>query len=239
MTCFQVDDQLSSNTKILTAIEEAGHGVVSLWTLVGSMCGAHNTEGVIEQAVINAAARTLGMAAGERDKVTAALAVAIWHPAAKARRCAPCTGHLAELDVKLKPGSYLWHDWGQQPWQLSKREAKDPVEAVKRKRRKHLDNSPEGKAAKRFVRERDGNVCRYCGCPISSFHDTVSERGGTLDHKNPMLLDVDDNFARANHPDNLVVACRTCNGRKGNRTPEEWAAEGGYDLRPAPGEAAS
>lgn len=57
-----------------------------------------------------------------------------------------------------------------------------------------------------FVMERDGRTCRYCGArssPLSIDHVIPRSRGG---------------------PDcasNLVVACRSCNSRKGARTPEQ------------------
>jgi 5-methylcytosine-specific restriction endonuclease McrA len=62
---------------------------------------------------------------------------------------------------------------------------------------------------KRAVRDRDHDRCRYCGktCKPS---DRVSDDGLTFDHVDPEV---------ANGMDNLVVACRGCNNRKGRRTP--------------------
>lgn len=57
------------------------------------------------------------------------------------------------------------------------------------------------------VRARDGDACRYCA-RIVNWKDRRSGRQGTLDHVDP---DRDD----------LVVACKTCNTRKGKRTPEQ------------------
>lgn len=58
-----------------------------------------------------------------------------------------------------------------------------------------------------FVFERDNYTCQYCGV-----------RGGDLecDHVVP--------FSRggSNESNNLATACRGCNIRKGDRTPEEW-----------------
>lgn len=58
------------------------------------------------------------------------------------------------------------------------------------------------------VRLRDGDQCRYCGKPISAWSDRKSGRGGTYDHVVP------------DKPE-LVVACRSCNSSKGQRTPEQ------------------
>lgn len=51
-----------------------------------------------------------------------------------------------------------------------------------------------------------GGMCVYCGCvPADSLdHVIPRSRGG------------------ADHPSNLVPACRPCNSSKGARTPEEW-----------------
>ncbi|MDD3655113.1 MAG: HNH endonuclease domain-containing protein [Desulfotomaculaceae bacterium] len=61
------------------------------------------------------------------------------------------------------------------------------------------------------VRKRDGNYCRYCG-KLVNWDDRKSVNGGTYDHVNP---DGD------NSVENIVVACRSCNSKKSNRTPEQ------------------
>ena len=55
---------------------------------------------------------------------------------------------------------------------------------------------------------RDQNVCAYCGVPFADAeltieHVTPESRGG------------------GGHWENIVTACRSCNQRKANRTPEE------------------
>lgn len=61
------------------------------------------------------------------------------------------------------------------------------------------------------IRARDGDRCRYCAAEVD-WHDRKGLRGGTYDHIDPM---------GENRLDNLVVACRSCNSIKRNRTPEE------------------
>jgi hypothetical protein len=56
---------------------------------------------------------------------------------------------------------------------------------------------------RRRVFGRDGNTCVYCG----------TSEDLTLDHVDPGL--------RQSTEDNLVVACRACNARKGDRTPKK------------------
>jgi 5-methylcytosine-specific restriction endonuclease McrA len=70
------------------------------------------------------------------------------------------------------------------------------------------------------IRERDGDVCRYCGDGVV-WSDRRGPRGGTYDHVDPYGL---------NDASNVVVACRSCNSAKGARTPDE----AGMVLTPEP-----
>lgn len=56
------------------------------------------------------------------------------------------------------------------------------------------------------VRHRDGDACRYCGVVVN-FADRKGGRGGTYDHRPPGIA--------VASPEHLVVACRTCNGTRG------------------------
>jgi 5-methylcytosine-specific restriction endonuclease McrA len=55
---------------------------------------------------------------------------------------------------------------------------------------------------------RDGHMCMYCGTELSTYHLT-------RDHVVPMSRGGEDRWS------NVVTACKGCNTRKGNRTPEE------------------
>lgn len=59
---------------------------------------------------------------------------------------------------------------------------------------------------KPFVIERDGYACVYCGATGEL----------TLDHVIPQSRGGSDT------PENLVLACKSCNCSKGARTPNEW-----------------
>jgi HNH endonuclease len=61
------------------------------------------------------------------------------------------------------------------------------------------------------VRLRDRNLCRYCGIRVN-WSDKRGPQGGTYDHVDP---DGDNSL------DNIVVACRRCNAKKRDRTPEQ------------------
>jgi 5-methylcytosine-specific restriction endonuclease McrA len=65
---------------------------------------------------------------------------------------------------------------------------------------------PRVKLTRREVFARDHYTCQYCG---RQTHDL------TLDHVIPR------NRGGAHTWENLVTACKSCNHRKGNRTPEE------------------
>lgn len=71
------------------------------------------------------------------------------------------------------------------------------------------------------VRLRDGDGCRYCGV-IVRWGDSRSSRGGTYDHRVP--------GQQAQTPDDLRVACRGCNGLRGN----DPSADTDLPPRPAP-----
>lgn len=64
------------------------------------------------------------------------------------------------------------------------------------------------------VRERDGDDCRYCWRKVLWGGRDVN--GGTFDHIDPMGPAT---------LENLVVACRSCNSRKGQRTPAQAGME--------------
>lgn len=55
------------------------------------------------------------------------------------------------------------------------------------------------------VMTRDGGMCRYCG----------RQDATTVDHVRPRCQGGSDDA------DNLVMACRSCNSRKGGRTPKQ------------------
>ena len=67
---------------------------------------------------------------------------------------------------------------------------------------------------RRNVLKRDRNTCVYCG----------SRQDLTLDHIIPLSKGGENSW------ENVVTACRRCNGRKGNRTLEQM----GWKLKTAP-----
>lgn len=82
------------------------------------------------------------------------------------------------------------------------------------------------RARKRTLARRDGSRCSYCWTPLPDL------RAATLDHVVPISL-----FFTW-RPENLVLACRSCNDRKADRLPLSVAlllcAQSAADLRDGP-----
>lgn len=72
-----------------------------------------------------------------------------------------------------------------------------------------LRNFLDGLTYRSAVFARDGLLCSYCSKPL-----LISE--ATLDHVEPLAR------GGRNHPSNMVVACNTCNNRKGCLTLTEY-----------------
>lgn len=70
------------------------------------------------------------------------------------------------------------------------------------------------------VRERDGDGCAYCGIPVWFGEtwpgDLFYRMQATLDHVIPISR------GGGHVMDNIKIACRDCNTRKYNKTPDEW-----------------
>lgn len=88
------------------------------------------------------------------------------------------------------------------------------------RRRSAMNTDPELRAA---LKARDGNLCRYCGKRVN-WRDRKGQDGATYDHVIPVSAGGTESV------DNLVVACRDCNLRKGSRTLQD----AGMTLLPAP-----
>ena len=64
------------------------------------------------------------------------------------------------------------------------------------------------------ARERDGDACRYCARVVWWGGNKRSSRAGSYDHRTP--------GQRAVSPDDLVVACKECNSRRGGWVRAGW-----------------
>jgi 5-methylcytosine-specific restriction endonuclease McrA len=81
--------------------------------------------------------------------------------------------------------------------------------------RKRLKRNPHDTVVQEVDRQavyvRDGGICQLCGEPVSPGRMT-------MDHKTPLTR------GGAHSLENLQLAHRSCNSRKGTRTMEEWLA---------------
>lgn len=129
----------------------------------------------------------------------------VWHDLAGLEGCADCLEHTDPI----VDGELLIHRW----WEplLHSSGKHDAVKRSREQRRKALNRD---KALVARIRTRDRDLCRYCGvqCLDPSGPDRRSPQSFTLDHRDPW---------GGNTYENVVVACRKCNGVKGERTPEE------------------
>lgn len=118
-----------------------------------------------------------------------------------------------ELWLPDDRGGFSIHDY------LDHNPSREQVEANREwdKRRQQLSRDPELVAA---IKKRDRNRCRYCTVKVD-WKDRRSSAGATYDHVDP---------DGPNTLENVVVACRGCNSRKGGRTPEA----AGMTLLPEP-----
>jgi hypothetical protein len=117
---------------------------------------------------------------------------------------------MPEWWVDLNPGAEVWTD--------------DTLR-WRRLRNKEL-HSPKLEPLREKIRKRDRNLCRYCACRVK-WGANNAPHGATYDHVDP---------DEGNTLSNVVVACRQCNGRKKDRTPQQWIEddpERGLSMLPA------
>ena len=117
---------------------------------------------------------------------------------------------MPEWWIELNPGAEVWQD--------------DTLR-WRRQRNKEL-HAPKLEQLREKIRKRDRNLCRYCGRRVK-WGANNAPHGATYDHVDP---------DEGNTLSNVVVACRQCNGRKKDRTPEQWIEEDpalGLSLLPA------
>lgn len=104
----------------------------------------------------------------------------------------------------VHPDGYRVHDY------LDWNDSRETIE-YKRRLGAHRVAFVRDPQLRNSLRARDGDYCRYCGGAVN-WADRKGPNGATYDHIDP----------RGDATlDNLVIACRSCNNSKRNRTPEE------------------
>ena len=115
-------------------------------------------------------------------------------------------GHVVELDGECRGAWYMdgWDEWQEGDWTVGERMAR-----MRDRKRNGGGPSPGAERTANWrlrnaIFERDGSTCRYCG--------TSEDRQWLVaDHVIP---------GGPTTMENLVTACRRCNKKKGNQTPE-------------------
>ncbi len=207
MSWFRVDDTAPSHPKM----RRAGRDGRLLWYAAGPLSSQQGREGFVEALVLQDAAHY-----AEVDDYEAAakrlVAVGLWHDAKALARCDSefCSTVVAG-GRRLAKGEYQFHDFFQ--WNFTNDVSKLPTERRKENRRKALSRD---RHRCNEILDRDGTLCRYCGRRVDA-RDKRGPRGLTYDHVDPDKFEPEGGNALAD----VVVACRECNGVKGDRTPEE------------------
>lgn len=195
MTWGKVSDDLHSHPKWTGASPNAK----ALWVTALSYCSGYLTDGKVSATdhLPTLAVETFGFVPSSMRKATAAAKEleqrGLWRSTA---------------------GGWKFHDWrdnNPSASQVRQRKKKD-------KRREWLHKTTEGKELKRVVRERDGDLCSWCGGPVRWGANRAPD-GGTYEH---IREDGPDTV------DNIVVAHNSCNGTKSDRDHEDL----GWSLRP-------
>ena len=202
---FKVDDGWARHAKT----RKAGKDGRALWMIAGTECAAAKTDGHVAAHLLRDYAY---FAEVNATKASALLVGAgLWHDADSIVDCDECF----KLIGPIEDGAFYFHDWGD--WQPTRDEQSTPTNRLRWQRKNALKRNRD--LCERIV-QRDRNQCRYCRTRVN-WSDRRGNTGGTYDHVDP---DGD------NALENVVVACRKCNIRKGGRTP----AEASMELLPPP-----
>lgn len=216
---FVVDDQFTLKPKVepllarLMTGDALGLAAIGLWTAAGSRCQAKLSDGVVTQEDL--ARLTLNLPAAV-ELANILVDAGLWHP--YGHTCEACAGGNYR---QLAPGQYQFHDW------FAMRYRPGHVEAINRAKKEELNSSELRRAI--WLRDCDDPTqplkvatvpCAYCGQTLSNA-TRRGDRAPELDHVDP---------TKAIGAANIVIACRACNAKKGNRTLQEQ----GMRLRPLP-----
>ena len=221
VTWFRQDDGASSHPKFLVLSQDAD----LLWHKAGPSCAAVNSDGLVNPDLLphyGALAKVYDPAA-VKAAVKELVKVVLWHDSKTIKSCGRC---MERTDGQGVPrGWFYFHDW--RDYQPSKAGKYDTVERKRERRKRHLHTTEPGQRVKGLVRERDQDMCRYCGIVTHWTNDHTSATAGSIDHLDPFDFETDGS---GNYVDGCVVACKTCNGRKRDQTPEQ----AGMPLLPVP-----
>lgn len=228
MAFFAVYDEWPTHPKVIGATRQAR----ALWSHTGPLCSKDRADGYVSPVTLRTAAKLCEYPA---KNAAGLVEVGLWHDHQSIHDCPRCFD--GEDGAKpwrgagvLDVGWFFFHDWWH--YQLGSAGKHNSIEQARELRKRRLSYDRRLCAA---IRGRDRDLCRYCGEPtiwsVGRGGDTRSPLAGTFDHLNP--FDFGDGSPASdggNSLDKIVVACRTCNGRKRDRTP----VDAGMVLLPEP-----
>lgn len=215
------DCGLPSHRKFKKLIRLGGAEAYALWSycVIGA-CGA-GSDGIVSEDMIYDAASDLKLDDAKVPVLRQAMIDAgLAHDRQTISKC-----HCKIARRHMDEHGLFIHDFSD--WNPTNDQSKVPIERLRWIRKRELVRN---RTLCEAIVARDGNRCRYCAVRVN-FSDRRGRHGGTYDHLDPDLLDAPD---YGNFLWNVVVACRTCNGQKKDRTPEEWEAAGGRKLLDPP-----
>ncbi len=204
MTWLRLDDGFATDPVILNICRTRGEKTRVLGWITELMlyCAKHLTDGYLPEVIFRDVVRSPRW----RETLTnPPSGVALVH-----RRGDWCTCMVGRTSAwPATAADYYMHHY------LASNPSREETDVARAKQAELRDR--ELQAA---VRRRDVGLCRYCGIAVV-WADRRSGAGGVFDHVDPGV---------AAGAANLVVACRGCNSRKGQRTP----AAAGMTLLPVP-----
>jgi 5-methylcytosine-specific restriction endonuclease McrA len=178
------------------------------WTAAMIWGGRVNCDGVIpESAAATIAPRAFLTEDEFIDAAPLLVKAGLWHALSKSKRQRPsCACVMDSADLTQRPG-WIIHDFAD--YQKAKQQVELAEDREARKRR--LYRTKKGREILATVKARDMDHCRYCWIEVK-WEARRGGRAGTIDHVDP---------AAPNSVGNCVVSCKSCNSRKGDRTPDE------------------
>lgn len=215
MTWYRLSDDWLMTPKA----QAAGLQGRALWLAVGAgHCAKDDTDGVIDGRMLKvlAAAAEVNL----KRATEALVACGLWHTPENLRECLPC------FEVAKKRGGLTAADYFHHAFLATNLDEAGKRDGIARHRDLRRRKIRADRKLVTDIRARDKDRCGYCGI-LTVWKDQNPDRKsksiGEIDHIDPWGPD----FA----PSNLVVACKGCNADKKDRTPAEWAADGGHLLR--------
>ena len=204
MSFFQVDDALALNSKAQGLARRAmtgdveGVAALGLWTLAGSVVQAKGTDGCVELGDLVSLVLSVEVAQRLAGELVAA---GLWHgPGHDCHRCPP-----------VEAGRWYFHDWAMMRYERGADAREKRAKTAERNSKRLQDQVwARDRIAEPGPSESERALCAYCLTEVVR-EDRRSDRRPEVDHVEP----------RANGLGNLVIACRECNRRKGNRRPAE------------------